>query len=102
MPKRKVKDAAADGDWKSGSASFKSGSSSRSGGGGVSGSEVLVPSGTNIVWQLEEEAKNTWHVYTDEVQVRTNAIHRIKKSVCCFDDSLISASNLNLSGSHLA
>ena len=100
MQKRKAKDASSDGDWKSGSASFKSGS--RSGAGGVSGSEVLVPSGTNIVWQLEEEAKNAWHVYTDEVQVRTNAIHRIKKSVCCFDDSLISASNLNLSGSHLA
>ena len=72
MPKRKAKDDAADGDWKSGSASFKSGS--RSGGGGVSGSEVLVPSGTNIVWQLEEEARNTWHVYTDEVQVKTKAL----------------------------
>ena len=65
MPKRKAKDDVADGDWKSGSASFKSGS--RSGGG--SGSEVLVPTGTNIVWQLEEEAKDTWHLYTDEVQV---------------------------------
>lgn len=75
MPKRKAKDDAADGDWKSGSTSFKSGS--RSGGGGVSGSEVLVPSGTNIVWQLEEEAKNTWHVYSDEVQVKIFAIHRI-------------------------
>ena len=69
MPKRKAKDTAADGDWKSGSASFKSGS--RSGAGGGSGSEVLVASGTNIVWQLEEETKNIWHVYTDEVQVRT-------------------------------
>ena len=69
MPKRKAKDAAdaADGDWKSGSATFKSGS--KSGSGRVSGSEVLVPSGTNIVWQLEEEAKNIWHAYTDDVQV---------------------------------
>ena len=83
MPKRKVKDAAADGDWKSGSASFKSGSSSRSGGGGVSGSEVLVPSGTNIVWQLEEEAKNAWHVYTDEVQVKICAIHHIPSKKSC-------------------
>ena len=70
MPKRKAKDTDADGDWKSGSASFKSGS--RSGAGGGSGSEVLVASGTNIVWQLEEETKNIWHVYTDEVQVSTN------------------------------
>lgn len=71
MPKRKAKDTAADGDWKSGSASFKSGS--RSGAGGGSGSEVLVASGTNIVWQLEEEAKNIWHVYTDDVQVSSFA-----------------------------
>ena len=71
MPKRKAKDTAADGDWKSGSASFKSGS--RSGAGCGSGSEVLVASGTNIVWQLEEEAKNIWHVYTDDVQVSSFA-----------------------------
>ena len=99
MPKRKAKDAAADGDWKSGSSSsFKSGS--RSGGGGVSGSEVLVPSGTNIVWQLEEEAKNTWHVYTDEVQVKTNALHRIPSKSLSVPS--ISAINFNLSGSDLA
>ena len=81
MPKRKAKDASSDGDWKSGSASFKSGS--RSGAGGVSGSEVLVPSGTNIVWQLEEEAKNAWHVYTDEVQVKICAIHHIPSKKSC-------------------
>ena len=69
MPKRKAKGVSSD---ETGSASYKSGSGLGTVGDSVS--SVLVPSGTNIVWQLEEEAKNAWHVYSNDVQVSVECI----------------------------
>ena len=73
MPKRKPSsDVGGAKSVSSSSASFKSGSGSGSSG----GCPVTIPPGMRIVWQLEDETKNSWHEYGEDIQdaLRTAAV----------------------------
>ena len=87
MPKRKA--ASVSQNTKDDEVLTKSNSKRSKSGAGDTG--VSIPSDVNIVWQLEDETKATWHNYHDDVQealttaaVMGRSVETITMTMCLF------------------